>query len=125
MTLVLDSGALIALEHDDRNTWRLVWEATVQGEDAVTSAAAVAQVWRGGARQARLAQALTGIEEIPLTSRDGRVLGAVLGDAGTSDVVDAHVALLAEYGDVVLTSDPGDIRRLLDARGVRARVVAV
>lgn len=28
-------------------------------------------------------------------------------------------------GDTLLTSDPSDLRRLLDARGVRAPVVAV
>jgi hypothetical protein len=39
-------------------------------------------------------------------------------------VIDAHVALGAEAGDRVLTSDPDDIRRLLQARGVDASVVA-
>jgi hypothetical protein len=40
-------------------------------------------------------------------------------------VVDAHVALMAAHADLILTSDPGDIRRLLQARGVSARVQAV
>jgi hypothetical protein len=40
-------------------------------------------------------------------------------------VVDAHVALMATPGDLVLTSDVSDIRRLLQAREVRASVRAV
>jgi hypothetical protein len=35
------------------------------------------------------------------------------------------VALLVSTGDVILTSDPGDIRELLAARGVAARVQPV
>jgi hypothetical protein len=33
--------------------------------------------------------------------------------------------LMAAPADLILTSDPGDIRRLLQARGVSARVQAV
>lgn len=44
---------------------------------------------------------------------------------GSADVVDAHVALLASTGDVILTSDPGDIRELLVACKVAARVQPV
>jgi hypothetical protein len=40
-------------------------------------------------------------------------------------VVDGHVALMTAPGDLVLTSDPGDIRALLHARGVPARVQIV
>jgi len=51
--------------------------------------------------------------------------GELLGAAGGTDVVDALVALAARGADTVLTSDPADITRLLEARGQRARVVAV
>ena len=39
--------------------------------------------------------------------------------------VDAHVALLVAPSDVVLTSGPGDIRALMQARGIPARVQPV
>jgi len=51
--------------------------------------------------------------------------GELLARAGSADVVDAHVALLVALADIVLTSDPGDIRALLQARGVPARVQLV
>jgi hypothetical protein len=40
-------------------------------------------------------------------------------------VVDAALALLVETGDTVVTSDPGDITRLLDALRTRARLHVV
>jgi sulfite reductase beta subunit-like hemoprotein len=55
----------------------------------------------------------------------GKRLGALLGAAHTCDVVDAHVASLARPGDRVLTSDPDDLRRLVDTLGVEAVVVSV
>jgi len=42
-------------------------------------------------------------------------LGLLLAKSGTSDVVDAHVALLARrLQAIVLTSDPDDLRALDD-----------
>jgi hypothetical protein len=40
-------------------------------------------------------------------------------------VVDAHVASLARAGDRVLSSDPGDLRDLLEALSVKADVIRV
>jgi hypothetical protein len=85
-----------------------------------TSAAVVGQVWRDGRKQANLARVLAGVGVEPLG--EGKQIGELLGQTGSADVVDAHVALLATPGDLVLTSDPGDIRTLLQACGVAARV---
>jgi len=54
-----------------------------------------------------------------------RAIGLLLGASGTTDVVDGHVALLCSPGDAVLTSDPEDIGRLLDVRGVQAAIERV
>lgn len=67
---------------------------------------------------------------LAIERRDRRVgallrLGALLAVTGGSDVVDAHVASLARPGDQVLTSDPDDLGRLLDAISVRATVILV
>ena len=51
--------------------------------------------------------------------------GELLATARTADVIDALLAQLASTGDQILTSDPGDLARLLDARGVGVAVVAV
>jgi hypothetical protein len=76
-------------------------------------------------RQARLARALAGFLEWPVDPPRARRCGLLLADTGTADIADAAVALLAQDGDTVLTSDPGDIKCLLEATGTRARIRTV
>ncbi|MBW3605632.1 MAG: hypothetical protein KY460_12140 [Actinobacteria bacterium] len=71
----------------------------------ITMAPAVGQAWRDGARQARLARALSMIEVQQVELDDAKDAGVLLGRAGSSDVVDALVALLVLPGDHLLTSD--------------------
>jgi hypothetical protein len=118
MAYVLDAGALVAIDRDERAIHDLLGSAKARR----TSCAVVAQVWREGAKQARLALALKGVEVVPLDGAADRRIGELLRDSGTSDVVDGHVALLTRSGDHVITSDPRDLARLLDVRGVRADV---
>jgi PIN domain nuclease of toxin-antitoxin system len=125
MTLVLDAGALVAIERFDRTVRALLQIAQENAVSVRTSAAVVAQVWRDGARQANLARALAGADTVPLDSATAKRIGLLLRQTGSTDVVDAHVAWLADEGDQVLTSDPLDIGRLLSARGVRAAVVGI
>lgn len=56
---------------------------------------------------------------------EARSAGELLGSSGTADVVDALVAMVAVPGDQLLTSDPGDLRALIEARGIPVAVVAV
>jgi hypothetical protein len=50
---------------------------------------------------------------IPLDLGDATAVGILLGQTGTADIVDAHVVICAQRaGQAVVTSDPGDIRRL-------------
>jgi DNA-binding transcriptional MocR family regulator len=123
--LVFDSGALIALERGDRAIAALIATAVKSNAEAVTSTACVAQVWRNPARQARLARALAGFLERDLDAALARDCGTLLAGSGTQDIVDAAVVLLVDDGDTILTSDPHDIERLLDAAGTRARIRAV
>lgn len=85
----------------------------------------VGQVWPDGRKQANLALVLVGVGIEALGKDDGKRMGELLALAGSADVVDAHVALMAAPADHVLTSDPGDIRKLLQARSVSARVQGV
>jgi hypothetical protein len=121
-SLILDSGALIAIDRGDRRIGAVLLEAGRAGIDAFTSSTCVAEVWRNPARQARLTRALTGTIEVPLDSQAARRCGELLAIAKTSDIADAAVALLAKAGDVILTSDAGDIEHLVRARGIYARV---
>ena len=119
MTLVLDAGALIAIERRERATIARLVRAHEEAEPVRTSAAVVAQVIRSRARQVTLERVLAGIEEEPLDSEAARLVGHLLASSGTSDVVDAALALLAAPGDEVMTSDPKDLRFLLPKRSIK------
>jgi hypothetical protein len=123
VSLVLDSGALVALERDERRMWVRLKAAQLDGEVPITHAGVLAQVWRGGPRQARLAQALGGIDVRPLDESLGRGAGRLLGVAGLADVVDAAVVLLAADGDEIVTSDLADLEQLAAASGRHVELV--
>jgi hypothetical protein len=113
MSLVLDSGALIALEKNDRAMWRRLKGALYANSVPVTHGGVVGQAWRGGgSRQALLALALKGIDVRSLDERLGRAVGGLLADGGGIDVIDAALVLLAEDGDDIVTSDPEDLEPL-------------
>ena len=123
MTLVLDSGALIALSRDERAMWIRLKGAQLAGEEPVTHAGVLAQVWRGGSRQARLSQALAGVDVRALDEQLGRAAGELLGATGLSDVIDAAVVLLADDGDDIVTSDHDDLEALARASGRHVELV--
>ena len=123
MTLVLDSGALIAIERDGRPMWTRLKAAQLSGDVPLTHAGVVGQVWRSDPRQARLARALQGIDVRPLDEGLGRSAGPLLGKAGLSDVIDAAVVLLSTDGDDIVTSDPGDLSRLAAASGRHVELI--
>jgi hypothetical protein len=122
---ILDAGALVAVDRRDRALGAQLRVLQRQGTPLRASAAVVGQVWRDGRTQVNLARVLAGVGIEALGAGDGKRIGELLGQAGSADVVDGHVALLVCRANVVLTSDPGDIRVLLQARGVPARVQPV
>ena len=123
MGVVLDAGALIGFERGDREVAALIEATRRRREHVLTSSGCVAQAWRrGGPSQALLARLLRGVREHGLDREVSRQVGQLCGEAAMSDVVDAHLALLAHDDDVVLTSDADDLRRLLRARGSQAGV---
>lgn len=125
MKVVLDTGALVAIEKRDRNVGAMLQVLESRGVPVRTSAAVVAQVWRDGRKQALLARVLAGVKVIGLTPGEDKSTGVLMGNAGSSDVVDAHVALLVEQGDQLLTSDVEDLRQLLAAKHTDAIIVKV
>ena len=121
--LTLDSGALFAAERGDENVRNMIAKAAAGSIPLRVPAGVLAQVWRGSASPG-LAHALSGrmVQVIPLDERTAKGVGALLGRSGTSDIVDASVVLCALVnGDRIVTSDPGDIRRL----DPRAHVIPV
>src|SRR5271157_233781 len=122
---VLDAGALVAVDRRDRMIGAQLRVLQQQGTPIRASSAVVGQVWRDGRKQANLARVLAGVGIEALGKDDGKRIGELLALAASADVVDAHVALMTAHADLVLTSDPGDIRKLLQARRVSARVQTV
>lgn len=113
--VVFDTGALIALEHNQRDVVVLVAEARRTNDTITVPAGCVAQAWRDPRRQARLAAflRLPNVDVVGLDDEEARRIGLLLAATGATDVVDAHVALCAVRSHrVVLTSDPHDIQRL-------------
>ncbi len=62
--LVLDAGALIAIERGDRKVLALCKIATVDGASVVVPTGVIGQVWRDGARQAQIARLIEAIGTI-------------------------------------------------------------
>lgn len=115
MSLVLDAGALVAVERGDRRTAAVIEVARQDRRPVVIPAGVVGQVWRGGAGQARLARLLNArdVSVQPLTDAVARASGVLCGVAGTSDVIDASVVLAARARRAtVISSDRADLESL-------------
>lgn len=123
MSLVLDTGALVALERNERPMWVRLKAAQTEGDLPLTHAGILAQVWRGGVRQARLSQALGGIDVRAFDESLGRAAGQLLGTAGLADVIDAGVVLLAVDGDEIVTVDREGLVRLAEASGRHVELI--
>ena len=124
-TYVYDSGALIALESGGDQLALHRHRSLLKDEHRILIPAVVAaQVVRQPDRQARLMRALSGCDLVPFTSAHHVAVGRLLAASGTSDVAHAFVALLAaQVRALVVSSDPGDIRRLLGCLGARQPVL--
>lgn len=112
---VLDAGALVAIERQGQKVAALIKTASRHRIEMILPSAVLAQVWRDGARQSLLSKALRNpiMTEAPLNHSDAKRVGELLRTSGTTDVVDAHVAVLAERMHApVITSDCGDISKL-------------
>ena len=124
--LVLDAGALVAVERGDRDVVALVKRERLAGRPPVTCGGVVAQVWRGGhGQQVPLARMLAGVEVAPIDDGLGRRAGVLLARSGQSDAIDAAVVCLAADGDDILTSDPGDLVALAQAADIHVEIIAV
>lgn len=123
---VLDAGALIAVERDDRSMLARLQVAAEEGIELLTHAMIVAQVWRAAdGRNANLARFLSAVRVIAIGEPEGRKAGELCGAANTDDPIDAALALLARPGDWILTSDPDDLGHLVEAAGAGATLIPV
>ena len=112
--MILDAGFLISVDRDEEPARALVTAMQRRRIALHTTDPVVGQVWRNGARQARLSAFLKTVDVHPLD--DGRAVGLLLARSGTADVVDAHLVVLAvRLRDSILTGDEADLNKLADS----------
>lgn len=113
----MDAGAFIALERRAPLLLGILEEALSGTVQVVLPRTVIAQVWRGGPRQANVGRLISAgrtrdspviIDE--LTAERAKEIGVTIGKTSHPDIVGVHVALAAaERGHAVLTSDEADI----------------
>lgn len=118
--VVLDAGAVSALAARDRRARWLLRQALDDGLAVVVPTPVLAEVYSGRPSDAPVNQFLKTVESlVPTTASVARRAGELRARSGVTDVVDAIVVAEAAVtpGSIVLTSDPSDIRSLIDASG--------
>lgn len=123
--LVLDTGALIALERDDPRAWEHLAVAAQRGYLVVVPILVVMEAQRGARNQQRLNQILKWIDqELPLAPEIGRQVAGLRHRSGVDSDTDVVVVLeaLAVPGSRILTSDPDDMFSVIEAAGAHGRI---
>jgi hypothetical protein len=117
--ITFDAGGLIALDRNDRRVIALLARATELGMRVTVPSTALAQAIRNPARQARLSRLIrqASTDLVALNGPDATAVGLLLTktalDICRCDIVDAHVVICAQRtGQLIVTSDPGDIGRI-------------
>jgi hypothetical protein len=123
MGVTYDTAALVAADRGERRMWARHRGLLGLREVPTAPAAVVAQAWRGGSRQARLARLLVGCDIESLDDHQARQVGQLLAKASLADVVDGCVTEGAlRRRDLVISSDPDDLRPLAGAINRRLEV---
>lgn len=113
--VTFDAGGLIALDRNDRRVLALLVQADRKGDRVTVPATALAQAIRSPARQARISRLVRqpSTDLVALDGFDATQVGLLLASSRTADITDAHVVVCARRTkQAVVTSDPGDLRRL-------------
>jgi len=124
-TVVYDAAVLVAADRNERRAWAEHKARLELGVIPLVPAPVVVQVSRSP-QQAQLRRFLTGCVVVPLGEAEAHEAGRLLGITKTSDVVDSVVVTTAlRQNATILTSDPGDMERLVRASGREVAVVAI
>ena len=118
-----DAGALIAAERDSRSVWSLHRELLERDLRPTLPTVVLGQVWRGGPQARPVERLIRGCRVESFTEQQARAAGEALAASGGHDLIDAAVVVTAlAREDLIVTSDPDDLRRIASALG---RSVAV
>jgi predicted nucleic acid-binding protein len=124
-TVVYDAAVLVSADKNERRAWAEHKARLELGIVPFVPAPVVAQVSRSS-QQAQLRRFLAGCAVVPLGESEAHEAGRLLGKTRTADIVDAVVVTTAiRQKAMILTSDPDDIRRLVEASGREITVIAV
>ena len=114
--MILDAGVLIAIDRRQESARAFLTSSVRTRTPLHTTAPVAAQVWRNGRTQAVLAKALRGIVVHPFAQDEIALVGEVLRDSKTTDVVDAHLVVVASrLGHDIVTADTDDMTSLIGA----------
>ena len=123
MGVTYDTGALIAADRGERRMWARHRSLLIHREVPTVPAPVVAQSWRGTSRQVLLGRLLNGCDIEALSDGQARSTGALAARAAIADIVDACVVEGAlRRGDLVVSSDPGDLQAIASAVGERVAI---
>jgi predicted nucleic acid-binding protein len=112
-----DAGALIAAERNSKAVWSLHRELLEREVRPTVPTVVLGQAWRGGP-QAQLSRLVRGCRIEPFTEPQARAAGEALAASAGRDLVDAAVVVTAlAREDLIVTSDPDDLRRIAAAIG--------
>ncbi len=115
-SLILDTGAVLALVGNDRRVRALYTVAQREGVDIIIPPVVVTQTVRGGASDAAVNRLLKTVFIPFVGERLARAAGHLLGESGLADAADAQIVAeaLRRGPSTIVTSDPGDINRLAE-----------
>jgi predicted nucleic acid-binding protein len=112
--LTLDAGALIAYERRDERIREILTVAYARGLVPTIPAIVLAEVWRGDAKDARVARLLKASSIETVDEQLARAAGSLRRSTQASGTIDACVAVgVRRRLDAIATSDPNDMRMLL------------
>ena len=112
--LTLDAGALIAYERGDARIREILTVSYARGLVPTIPAIALAEVWRGDAKDARLARLLKACSIESVDEQLARAAGYLRRTTAASGTIDACIAVgVRRRRDAIATSDPNHMRTLL------------
>jgi predicted nucleic acid-binding protein len=120
-TLVLDAEGVAKAAANDQRVLAHLAVALRRQARVVVSTVTLAEILRGSPRDAPVHRVLNRVSHEPVTEHLGRAAGALLGmtslpGTATVDAVVAATALDQPGPVLILTSDPGELRTLTQAR---------
>jgi predicted nucleic acid-binding protein len=112
--LTLDAGALIAYERGGERIREVLAVGYARGLVPTIPAIALAEVWRGDAKDARVARLLKACSIEPVDEHVARAAGKLRRAIPGAGTIDACIVVgVRRRGDAIATSDPEDMLTLL------------